>query len=189
MAARGVDAPSSELAPSVPRNAKTKIDPSFIGKVIGKGGETIKALIEDHGLANIDVKEDGSVVVSGVGDGVAAAVAAIDALCVDDGTGPRGRKPPAYAGPMPEVGAVYRGAVSSVKNFGCFVAFDDFAGLEGLCHISELAVDRVRNIESFIAVGDAVHVKVLSVDEKTRKLSLSRKAAIVEKQEGAAAAA
>ena len=57
-----------------------------------------------------------------------------------------------------------------------------FCCLEGLCHISELALERVRNIEKFIEVGDSFDVKVLAVDDDSKKLSLSRKAAIIDKQ-------
>ena len=53
--------------------------------------------------------------------------------------------------------------------------------MEGLCHISELAPDRVRNIEKFISVGDAFDVKVLAIDEDSGKLKLSRKAALADK--------
>ncbi|KAH8098541.1 polyribonucleotide nucleotidyltransferase [Aureococcus anophagefferens] len=83
-----------------------QVDPSFIGKIIGKGGATIKGLIDEFALSNIDVAA-GLVTVSGLDDeGVAGAVEAITALCVDDGKGGRGggggRGRPRYDGPMPE---------------------------------------------------------------------------------------
>ncbi|KAH8057747.1 polyribonucleotide nucleotidyltransferase [Aureococcus anophagefferens] len=178
---------ATTLAPSVPRSKQLQVDPSFIGKIIGKGGATIKGLIDEFALSNIDVSEAGLVTVSGLDDeGVAGAVEAITALCVDDGKGGRGggggRGRPRYDGPMPEVDKTYAGSVVSIKNFGAFVEFDDFPGLEGLCHISELALERVRNIEKFIEVGDSFDVKVLAVDDDSKKLSLSRKAAIIDKQ-------
>ncbi|EGB05517.1 hypothetical protein AURANDRAFT_59314 [Aureococcus anophagefferens] len=162
MATRGTAEPATTLAPSVPRSKQLQVDPSFIGKIIGKGGATIKGLIDEFALSNIDVSEAGLVTVSGLDDeGVAGAVEAITALCVDK---------------------TYAGSVVSIKNFGAFVEFDDFPGLEGLCHISELALERVRNIEKFIEVGDSFDVKVLAVDDDSKKLSLSRKAAIIDKQ-------
>ena len=187
MANRGTAEPATTLAPSVPRSKQLQVDPSFIGKIIGKGGATIKGLIDEFALSNIDVSEAGLVTVSGLDDeGVAGAVEAITALCVDDGKGGRGggggRGRPRYDGPMPEVDKTYAGSVVSVKNFGAFVEFEDFPGLEGLCHISELALERVRNIEKFIEVGDSFDVKVLAVDDDSKKLSLSRKAAIIDKQ-------
>ena len=187
MATRGTAEPATTLAPSVPRSKQLQVDPSFIGKIIGKGGATIKGLIDEFALSNIDVSETGLVTVSGLDDeGVAGAVEAITALCVDDGKGGRGggggRGRPRYDGPMPEVDKTYAGSVVSIKNFGAFVEFDDFPGLEGLCHISELALERVRNIEKFIEVGDSFDVKVLAVDDDSKKLSLSRKAAIIDKQ-------
>ena len=100
-----------------------------------------------------------------------------------EATGGGGRKQrAAYDGPMPEVGSVYASEVVSIKTFGAFVSFGEaFPGLEGLCHISELAPDRVRNIEKFISVGDAFDVKVLAIDEDSGKLKLSRKAALADK--------
>ncbi|KAH8062910.1 polyribonucleotide nucleotidyltransferase [Aureococcus anophagefferens] len=164
MANRGTAEPATTLAPSVPRSKQLQVDPSFIGKIIGKGGATIKGLIDEFALEH----------------------RAITALCVDDGKGGRGggggRGRPRYDGPMPEVDKTYAGSVVSIKNFGAFVEFDDFPGLEGLCHISELALERVRNIEKFIEVGDSFDVKVLAVDDDSKKLSLSRKAAIIDKQ-------
>merc|ERR1712129_86246 len=86
-----------------------------------------------------------------------------------------------YDGPMPEVEKTYPSTVVSIKTFGAFVSFEEFPGLEGLCHISELAVERVRNIEKFIEVGDTFDVKVLEVQDDG-KLRLSRKAALLDKQ-------
>ena len=122
MAARGVDAPSASLAPSVPRSKKIEVDPAFIGKIIGKGGETIKALIENHSLSNIDVAKSGVVTLSGLDDaGIADAVREITQLCVDDDKGGgrrggRGGGRPAYEGPMPEADKTYRGTVASVSS-------------------------------------------------------------------------
>ena len=89
---------------------------------------------------------------------------------------------PILVWPMPEVGETYASEVVSIKTFGAFVSFGEaFPGLEGLCHISELAPDRVRNIEKFISVGDAFDVRVLAIDEDSGKLKLSRKAALADK--------
>ena len=191
MAARGTDEPSAALAPTVPRSKQLQVDASFIGKIIGKGGATINGLIDEYNLSNIDISDDGLVTVSGLDDeGIDAAVTRVTEICADDdnrgagGRGGRGGRPK-YDGPMPEVDQTYKGKVVSIKNFGAFVDFEDFPGLEGLCHISELALERVRNIEKFIEIGDTFDVKVLSVDDETKKLSLSRKAALLEKADRA----
>ena len=139
-------------------------------------------------LTNIDVTDTGDVTISGFDDeAILQAEKRIATLCVDDGGagrgGPRGGGggKPAYEGPLPEAGSTHGGVVVSVKNFGAFVALDaPFAGLEGLVHISELDTSRVSNIDNFVKEGNRFSVKVLTVDPDTRKLSLSRKAALVD---------
>ena len=165
---------------------KTKIlqvDPADIGKIIGKGGETVRGLIADHGLANVDVDDEGAVMISGKDqEQMDACAAKILELTAEDVRGGGRKQRAAYDGPMPEVGETYASEVVSIKTFGAFVSFGEaFPGLEGLCHISELAPDRVRNIEKFISVGDAFDVKVLAIDEDSGKLKLSRKAALADK--------
>lgn len=137
----------------------------------------------DYCLANVDVDDEGAVMISGNDPEQMEACAAKIVELTSEATGGGGRKQrAAYDGPMPEVGSVYASEVVSIKTFGAFVSFGEaFPGLEGLCHISELAPDRVRNIEKFISVGDAFDVKVLAIDEDSGKLKLSRKAALADK--------
>ncbi|CAH0371990.1 unnamed protein product [Pelagomonas calceolata] len=182
MASRGVDEPQA-LSDSVPKTKTLQVEPAKIGKIIGKGGETIRGLIADYCLANVDVDDEGAVMISGNDPEQMEACAAKIVELTSEATGGGGRKQrAAYDGPMPEVGSVYASEVVSIKTFGAFVSFGEaFPGLEGLCHISELAPDRVRNIEKFISVGDAFDVKVLAIDEDSGKLKLSRKAALADK--------
>jgi len=70
-------------------------------------------------------------------------------------------------------GAVVRGKVTKVTNFGVFVELED--GLEGLLHVSELADHKVDNPEEVVAPGDELDVKVLRVDTAERKIGLSLK--------------
>jgi polyribonucleotide nucleotidyltransferase len=86
---------------------------------------------------------------------------------------------PTFEGPLPEAGRVFRKLqVVSVKAFGVFVALgDEFPGLEGLIHISELHTDRIRNIEGFIKPGHLLDVKVIGQSDDG-KLKLSRKAVL-----------
>ena len=132
----------------------------------------------DYCLANVDVDDEGAVMISGNDpEQMEACAAKIVELTAEDAKGGGRKQRAAYDGPMPEVGSVYASEVVSIKTFGAFVSFGEaFPGLEGLCHISELAPDRVRNIEKFISVGDAFDVKVLAIDEDSGKLA-SRKAA------------
>ena len=182
MASRGVDEPQA-LSDSVPKTKTLQVEPAKIGKIIGKGGETIRGLIADYCLANVDVDDEGAVMISGNDPEQMEACAAKIMELTAEATGGGGRKQrAAYDGPMPEVGSVYASEVVSIKTFGAFVSFGEaFPGLEGLCHISELAPDRVRNIEKFISVGDAFDVKVLAIDEDSGKLKLSRKAALADR--------
>ena len=77
-----------------------------------------------------------------------------------------------------EVGKIYHGTVTGVKEFGAFVEI--FPGTEGLVHISELANFRVKKTEDICKVGDQMWVKCLNVEE-SGKIRLSRKAALEEK--------
>ena len=60
MASRGVDEPQA-LSDSVPKTKTLQVEPNKIGKIIGKGGETIRGLIADYCLANVDVDDEGAV--------------------------------------------------------------------------------------------------------------------------------
>jgi polyribonucleotide nucleotidyltransferase len=77
----------------------------------------------------------------------------------------------------PEIGRIYEGPVKNTTSFGAFVEI--VPGIEGLCHISELADGRVEKTEDVLNKGDITRVKLLSIDEKGR-LRLSRKAALAE---------
>lgn len=70
-----------------------------------------------------------------------------------------------------QVGDIVEGKVTGIKPFGAFVAVDDEH--QGLVHISEVAHGYVKNIEDVLSVGDAVKVKILSIDEEAGKISLS----------------
>ena len=92
---------------------------------------------------------------------------------------------PAYAGPEPVVGEIYTGPIKGVHPFGVFVEFMPGAedgstpGLEGLCHVSELAKDRVRNCEGFMKSMGAEELTVMYLGQnKAGKQQLSRKAVL-----------
>src|SRR6266404_185466 len=77
-----------------------------------------------------------------------------------------------------EVGRIYRGRVVTIKEFGAFVEF--LPGKDGLCHISELANFRVKQVEDIVKVGDEITVKCIGIDDKGR-IKLSRRAAMEER--------
>jgi len=151
-----IPAPREEISRLAPRLLHLRIDVEKIGKLIGPGGKTIRALQDKYGV-NIDVEDDGSVIVSATdAQSVENAEAEIAALCEDV-------KP----------GTVYDGRVVSTKDFGAFIEIAP--GTDGMCHISELADGYVESVSDVVSVGDEVKVKVILVDDQGRiKLSIKQ---------------
>ncbi len=152
--------PRSEISATAPRLLRTKIDPEKIGALIGPGGKTIRGIQERTG-AVIEVEDDGTVVVAS--DDAAGAKAAMDA--VESLTA------------SVQVGRIYEGRVTSIKDFGAFVEI--LPGKDGLCHISELSDEYVRSVNDVVKMGDFIQVKVIAVDDQDR-VKLSRKQALRE---------
>ena len=186
-----LDAPRANLPKTVPKMRTFSIPYESIGKVIGPGGKQIRAIIEDFGLENMDVNDDGRIQVSGFDEEKLEESEEFVKLLI----GPKVNKPgggreprPQYAGPEPVVGEVYTGKITGIHNFGVFLEFlpgaedGSYPGLEGLCHVSELARERVRNCEGFMrAMGvEELEVKYLGINDKG-KYQLSRKAVLDDK--------
>ncbi|PQO34678.1 polyribonucleotide nucleotidyltransferase [Bremerella cremea] len=153
-----ISQPKDDTSVWAPRMLRTKINPEKIGLLIGPGGKTIRAIQEETG-ATIDVDDDGSVIVaSGNLEWAEAAMARVQAITGEV-----------------EVGKIYEGRVTSVKDFGAFVEI--LPGRDGLCHISELSNEYVSDVNSVVKVGDILAVKVLLVDEHDR-VKLSHKATL-----------
>jgi polyribonucleotide nucleotidyltransferase len=144
-----IDKPRPELSPWAPRLLTIKIDPEFIGMVIGPGGKNIKGITEQTG-AKIDIQDDGTVTISAV-DGVKAkqARAIIEGMT---------RKLSA--------GDVYVGRVVRIIPIGAFVEF--LPNKEGMIHISQLADYRVGKVEDEVGIGDEVIVKIREIDSRGR---------------------
>jgi polyribonucleotide nucleotidyltransferase len=142
-----------ELSEHAPRITTVKIDPEQIGLVIGKGGETIRALETDYDV-QIDIEEDGTILIYAT-DGPKAekAVQAIEALTKE-----------------PEVGDEYTGKVVKTTDFGAFVELKK--GTDGLLHVSNVGPGRVAHIEDVIARGDVLDVKVMEVDKARGRIGL-----------------
>jgi polyribonucleotide nucleotidyltransferase len=150
-----LNAPRTELNKWAPRITTIKVKPDQIRLIIGPGGKTIKGIIDQTGVA-IDVEDDGTVnVASADSDAVKRALEIIKGLTTE-----------------PEVGAVYKGAVQRVTDFGAFVEL--LPGTDGLLHISEMAHHRVERVEDVMKEGDIVEVKVLSI-ERDGKIRLTRR--------------
>ncbi|MDR1479169.1 MAG: polyribonucleotide nucleotidyltransferase [Planctomycetaceae bacterium] len=150
--------PAEDISAYAPRMFKTHIDPDKIGLLIGPGGKTIRGIQERTG-ASIDIDNDGTVSVAAV-DEASASAAMNEVLAITGSV---------------EIGKVYEGQVTSIKEFGAFIEI--LPGRDGLCHISELSDEYVDNIHNLVKVGDRFAVKVISVDDHDR-IKLSRKAVL-----------
>jgi len=149
-----IDTPRKEMSQFAPRLLTLKIDPEFIGLVIGPGGKTIKAITEETGV-KIDIEDDGTVTIAGNDSEKAQRAYNI----VQGMT----RKLNA--------GDVYVGKVTRIIPIGAFVEI--LPGKEGMIHISQLADYRVGKVEDELAVNDEVIVKVREIDNKGR-INLTR---------------
>jgi len=155
---KAIDKPRAELSRYAPRIVTIKIPVDKIKDVIGPGGKVIRSIIERTG-ATIDVADDGTIHVASVnGEKNEEALRLIRELTQEA-----------------EVGAVYRGKVRKIAEFGAFVEI--FPGTDGLLHISELENRRVNKVTDVLHEGDEVVVKCLRVGDDG-KISLSRKAVL-----------
>ncbi len=167
--------PRKELSKWAPKIISIKIDPDKIGKVIGKGGETINKIVADTGV-KIDIDDDGNVYIAYTDPDMGEKAKNIVLSIVEDVT----------------VGKVYEGAVlhtlmsnphqggraprgqgndkQPVKEesteLGAFVNIAP--GKDGMIHISKLSNKRVEKVTDVINIGDIVKVEVIKVDEKGR---------------------
>ncbi len=160
-----IEEPRVELSKYAPRITVVYVKPEKIGEIIGKGGSTIKKIIEETG-AKIDITDDGKVcIISSDPKASEDAKNRIEKLTEEV-----------------EVGKIYKGRVAKVVDFGAFV--DILPRVSGLLHISELDHRRVRQVTDIVKVGDEIEVKVLAINPDG-KISLSRKALLERPLEGA----
>ncbi len=163
--ANALTAPRQELSEFAPRLLTIKIHPDKIREVIGKGGATIQGITKETGT-QIDIQDDGTIVIASVNAAAAqAAKARIEQITSDV-----------------EPGRIYEGKVAKIMDFGAFVTI--LPGKDGLVHVSQISNDRVEKVSDALKEGDVVKVKVLEVDKQGR-IRLSIKA--VEEGEGVSA--
>jgi polyribonucleotide nucleotidyltransferase len=156
-----LDGPRTERSQYAPRIETLMIPTEKIRDLIGKGGATIRGIIEQTG-AKIDVDDTGRVsVASSDGDGLKRALEMIGNITA-----------------VPEIGKIYLGKVVRLAEFGAFVEL--FPGTDGLLHISEIAEHRVKEVKDELREGDQVMVKVLAIEGN--RIKLSRKALIKEQK-------
>ncbi|WP_339878249.1 polyribonucleotide nucleotidyltransferase [Pseudidiomarina gelatinasegens] len=139
----------TELSSYAPRYTTIKINPDKIRDVIGKGGAVIRELTESTNT-NIEINDDGTVRIAATDQESAdAAIARIEELTAEV-----------------EVGRIYQGKVARIVDFGAFVTI--LPGKDGLVHISQIAEERVNDVNEYLKVGDVVPVKVLEIDRQGR---------------------
>lgn len=157
---KAIPAPRPEVGKYAPKMFTTKVPVEKISDVIGKGGKVIQKLCADFEV-KIDVDEDGNVFICGVNAEKANACVQVIHTIVNP----------------PEIGAIYKGKVVKIMNFGAFVEIAP--GKDGMVHISKLENHRVEKVEDVVSVGDEIIVKVMEIDNQGR-INLSRKDALAD---------
>jgi polyribonucleotide nucleotidyltransferase len=151
-----LEKPRAELSRHAPRIVTIQINPDRIRDVVGPLGKNIRSIVEKTGC-KIDIEDTGVIkIASPSADAIEEAIALVKG-CSQDA----------------EVGEVYNGKVKKIMDFGAFVEI--LPGVEGLVHISQLALERVAKVTDVVKVGDEIQVKCLEIDGNG-KIRLSRRA-------------
>ena len=160
--------PREELSKYAPKIEILHINPDKIKEVIGKGGEMITKIIleasnvesvNDINAVKVDLQDDGTVLIYHQDKDIIEKTKEMIELVARE----------------VEEGRVYTGKVVKVEDFGCFVEL--WPGCEGLCHVSQLAWERVDKASDMFKVGDEIIVRAEGYDNRNR-LNLSRKSAL-----------
>ena len=144
---------NTELSEYTPKMEKVKVDKKDIAAVIGKGGATIREIVELSG-AKVDIDDEGTVTVS----------------APDEESRNKAMQMIKDITAKPEIGKIYLGKVVKIMDFGAFVNF--LGKQDGLVHISQLAEKRVEKVSDAVKEGDEVSVKVIGFDRGKVKLSI-----------------
>ncbi len=147
--AKVLSSPRPETSQYAPRYTTIKVDQSKIAAVIGKGGSTIKSIVEQTG-AVIDINDDGVIKIAATDETISnSAKEMIEEITQG-----------------PQVDKIYEGKVVKIMDFGAFVSITP--NQDGLVHISQISQKRVNNVADVLTEGDQVKVKVLEVDKQGR---------------------
>tara|TARA_Y100000310_G_scaffold344730_1_gene459112 strand:- start:12193 stop:14367 length:2175 start_codon:yes stop_codon:yes gene_type:complete len=150
-----IKTPRESISPHAPKIVTTTIKPDQIGMVIGPGGKVVNKIREDTGT-EIEIDDDGTIFITGKGDGPDRAKETISEMTREYVSGDK-----------------FEGEVTRIMNFGAFVKIGH--NTEGLVHVSEIAPFRVESVEEVLKTGEAVPVVVKEIDDQGR-INLSIKA-------------
>lgn len=157
---KAIPEPRKEVNEYAPKMVSTVIPVSKIRDVIGQGGKVIQKISTECDV-KIDITDDGKVFISGQkAENVNNALQIVKTIAMD-----------------PEIGAIYRGKVVRIMDFGAFVEIAP--GKDGLVHISKLGKGRVERVEDEVAIGDEILVKVIEI-KNNGQIGLSRKDALAD---------
>ncbi|MGN0700335.1 MAG: polyribonucleotide nucleotidyltransferase [Oscillospiraceae bacterium] len=157
---KAIPEPRKEVGKYAPKMLTTKVPQDKIRDVIGTGGKVIQKLCADFDV-KIDIDDDGNVFICGIDMDKAKACVQVISTIVNP----------------PEIGAIYKGKVVRIMNFGAFVEIAP--GKDGMVHISKLENRRVEKVEDVVSIGDEIIVKVMEIDSQGR-INLSRKDALAD---------
>ncbi|MCA8973880.1 MAG: polyribonucleotide nucleotidyltransferase, partial [Planctomycetes bacterium] len=153
---KAIKKPRAQLSPNAPRLVSVQVPADKIGMIIGPGGKNIRNLQEQY-ECKIAIEDSGLCTITGLnGEKVDACLEYIGAMTAEV-----------------ELGSVYTGRVTAIKEFGAFVEI--LPGQEGLVHVSELSHEFIKAVTDVVRIGDEVKVKVIAIDD-FGKIKLSRKA-------------
>jgi polyribonucleotide nucleotidyltransferase len=149
-----IEGPRAQLSQYAPRIQTIQIDPSQIGLLIGKGGETIRGLSEEF-ESQIDVNDDGQVLIYSANGELADELAERIRTMMKE----------------VEVGDEFLGKVVKTTTFGAFVELSK--GTDGLLHISNVSPgERIASVEDVLNKGDEISVRVVEVDRERGRIGL-----------------
>ena len=150
---KAIKSSRNEVSKYTPKIETIKVDKKDIAAVIGKGGATIREIVELSG-AKVDVKDTGEVTIA----------------APDEESRKKAMEMVKSIVAKPEMGKIYKGKVVKIMEFGAFVNF--LGKQDGLVHISQLAGKRVSKVSDVVKEGDEVSVKVIGFDRGKVKLSM-----------------
>jgi len=151
---KAIGSSNEDVATTAPRFFTVKVKPEKVREIIGKGGATIRSITEETGVT-IEIDDDGNVKIAAVDDESANAAKARIAQITAE----------------PEIGKVYDAKVVKIVDFGAFVSY--MPGREGLVHVSQIADERVEDVNEYLKEGQEIKVRLTDVDKQGRvKLSI-----------------